>query len=141
MYSFEAAWIGDVPKIKELTLTSWGSDQKQNPLSVATQDSRGFTPLAIAIYRRHFDVAKILLEIADFQYRAPEKDPELRRYRINEEDSDVDSEAGDNDIAISSEVVDETYTIDNIASLQQSVGSKSSGRSPFLNANRSANVN
>lgn len=139
LHRFEAAWEGDVPKIKELTLANWGPDQKQDPLSVATQDSKGFTPLAIAVYRRHFDIAKILLDIADYQYKAPKKDSELRRYRIADEDSDADLE-DDDEIAISSQVIDQTYTVDNIASLQRSVGSKSSGEFEFPRKRRITNI-
>ena len=125
--SFEAVWCADVLKIKELTLANWGSEQKQSHLSVATQDSRGLTSFAVACYRRHFSVAKLLVEIADLQFK-DEEDSKARRYTILEEDSDFDSDTSDEDLAISSRVVDETYSFDNIGALRQSAGSQISGK-------------
>lgn len=70
----------------------------------------------------------MLLEIADTQYKPPSKSSELRQYRIAEEDSDCDSQDSEDELAISSRIVDETYTVDNTAGLQRSVGSKHSGK-------------
>lgn len=103
---------------------SWGPDQKNNPLMVTVRDSNGFTPFALAIYRRHFEVAKMILEIANLQFKGPDDESGKRRYTMADNDSEYESgDDDDNELAISSRVVDETYTFDNIAGLQQSVGS------------------
>lgn len=126
---FEAAWEGSTAQIKRLTLANWGPEEKNNPLMVTTQDSKGFTPFAIAIYRRHFEVAKMILEIANVQFKDSDDGSTRRRYTMADNYSDADSGEEDGDLGISSQVVDETYTLDNIAALKQSVGSKVSGKS------------
>ncbi len=126
---FEAAWAGNVTLIKQLTLANWGPDQENSPLMVTIQDSKGFTPFAIALYQRHFEVAKVLLEIANVQFKGPDEISPRRRYIIAEEGSDYSSNGDEDDLGISSQIVDETFTFDNIAELRQSVGSKVSGKS------------
>lgn len=123
---FEAAWEGDNHKIKELTLANWGPDGDRKPLHVTTQDKRGFTPFAIAMYRHHFESAKLILGIADAQFKEPEKQTTSRRYQIADDDSeysgDSENDEDDEGLRLSSQVIDDTYTYD-IASLQESVGS------------------
>ncbi|KAL8731242.1 MAG: hypothetical protein Q9181_004356 [Wetmoreana brouardii] len=121
---FEAAWEGKNDKIKELTLAKWGPESRNKPLQVSTQDSEGFTPFAIAMYRRHFESAKLLLRIADVQFKEPDK--RKQRYVIGSEDEYDDSADEDSDsdvLDIASEVVDDVYTYDNVTALQDSVGS------------------
>lgn len=48
-HRFEAAWEGDIEKIKALTIVHWGPDGKMKPLQVSNRDERGFTPFAIAL--------------------------------------------------------------------------------------------
>jgi len=96
---------------------------------VTVQDSKGFTPFAIAMYRRHFEVATLILEVAKAQYKDSDGDSPKRRYTIADDDSDCYSEGDEDEVEISSQIVDETFTLDNIASLRQSVGSQVSGRS------------
>ncbi|KAL9594575.1 MAG: hypothetical protein Q9219_006959 [cf. Caloplaca sp. 3 TL-2023] len=133
MQLFEAAWEGRDEKIKELTLANWGPDSDKKPLRVAVQDEKGFTPFAIATYRRHFGTARLLLQVADAQFKEPNESNTKRRYELaggsddydSENSDDTASEGGDSDdLNISSKVVDETYTYDNVAALQDSVGSK-----------------
>ncbi len=121
---FEAAWEGSIDQIKRLTLGHWGPDQKNSPLMVSVQDSKGFTPFAIATYRRHLEVAETILEIANVQYKGPDDESTRQHYTIADNDSDMGDSDGDDELGISSRVVDETYTVDNIAALKQSVGSK-----------------
>ncbi|KAL8867050.1 MAG: hypothetical protein Q9174_005912, partial [Haloplaca sp. 1 TL-2023] len=122
---FEAAWEGKIDKIKELTLANWGPEGKIKPLQVSTRDSKGFAPFAIALYRRHYEVARLLVQIADAQYKPEDKSEARRRYVMADEYSDNDSEDDDSDVLnITSEVVDETYTYENVAALQESVGSR-----------------
>ncbi len=107
---------------------------------MAVQDEKGFTPFALATYRRHFQTARLILGIADAQFKESDKSKSQRRYEIaadsvQESDDSEDSkgyisEEDDSDgLEISSRVVDETYTYENVAELQDSVGSKKSGKS------------
>ena len=78
------------------------------------------------MYRRHFEVAKVILEIADVQFNGEDVDSPRRRYTIEAGESDYSSDEDDK-MSITSQIVDETFTIDNIVALRQSVGSKVSG--------------
>ncbi|KAI4277467.1 MAG: hypothetical protein LQ337_001740 [Flavoplaca oasis] len=125
---FEAAWEGDDKKIKALTMAQWGPDGQMKPLHVSNADAKGFTPFTIAVYRRHFETAKMILGIADAQFKIPESnDASRRRYKIASEDeySGSDDSHSDN-LDITYDVVDEVYTHDNVAALQESVGSRNS---------------
>lgn len=144
---FEAAWEGKNDKIKELTLANWGLESKNKPLQVSTEDCKGFTPFAIAMYRRHFESAKLLLGIADAQFKEPDKSKTKKRYVIaGEDDADNSTDEDSDALNISAEVVDETYTYDNVAALQDSVGSTVSGKSlliidaRYLDAMTSTNI-
>ena len=94
-----------------------------------TQDSKGFTPFHIAVYRRHYGLAKLLLKIANAQFEDPEGNTSRRRYTIVEADSDYSSDTDEDDLGISSQLVDDTFTIDNIAAVRQTVRSRWSGKS------------
>ncbi|KAI4091725.1 MAG: hypothetical protein L6R37_007692 [Teloschistes peruensis] len=116
---FEAAWRGKNDKIKELTMAKWGPDGKHKPLQASVQDSMGFTAFAIAMYRRHFETAKLLLGIVDAQFLEPDKEKSQRRYVMRQEDSEYDDSAdqdSEEGLDISSEVVDDTYTYDIVGS-------------------------
>lgn len=134
---FQAAWEGHNGRIKELTLGNWGPNKERKPLQVAVQDGKGFTPFAIAIYRRHFGTAKLIVGIANAQFKESDKSKSQLRYEIAADsdcethDSEVESsvEDGGDGLELYSRVVDETYTYVNVAELQDSVGSKVSGES------------
>ncbi len=88
----------------------------------------GFPPFAIALYRRHIQSAKSILDIATAQHEPENNDSQRRRYALNEyEDSDDEMDGESDESNISSNLVDEIFTIDNIAALPKSVGSKISG--------------
>lgn len=124
---FQAAWDGDLATIKELTLGPWGPDKQYAPLHVTTVDGKGFSSFAIAVYRQHPAAAKVILEIANAQFRGTEEGPK-KRYAIADEDSEYDSEDADSDdLGLSAEIVDDNYTVDNVAELKKSVASKVSG--------------
>ena len=130
---FEAAWNGNNEKIKELTLATWGLQGERKPLQVTVQDEKGFTPFSIAMFRRHFDTASLVLGIANAQFKEPENSNTRRRYEIAEgSDYDSEDDGSDDDgsegLNLSSQVIDEEYTYDNVASLQDSVGSNISGK-------------
>ena len=105
-----------------------GSDP---PLQIAVQDGKGFSPFAIAVARRHHHLAKVIVDIANAQYQPTEKAADKaeprRRYVITHDvESDEESEDDEEDEAFSvaSELIDETFTIDNIAALTKTVGSR-----------------
>ncbi|KAL8650578.1 MAG: hypothetical protein Q9210_003740 [Variospora velana] len=129
---FQAAWEGDNVRIRELTLAEWGPQKDRKPLHVAIQDHGGFTPFAIAMIRHHLETAKLLVGIANAQFKGSDDSRSQRRYEIaggsdydsHNSEEDSSEEDGSEDLDISSRVVDETYTYDNIADLQNSVGSQ-----------------
>ncbi|KAL9611524.1 MAG: hypothetical protein Q9167_003849, partial [Letrouitia subvulpina] len=121
---FQAAWDGNLARIKELTLGSWGPDKQYAPLHVTTRDGKGFSPFTIAVYRQHLAAAKLILEIANAQFRDPEERPK-KRYALMDEGSEYDFEDTDSDdLGLSAKIVDNNYTIDNVAELKKSVASK-----------------
>ena len=125
---FEAAWKGEIYRVKELTLANWGPERDHTPLLITTQDTKGFTPFVIAIYRRELKLGKVILDIADAQYKVPDEKPSRRRYTILENDSDYSCADDGDDLGLTSEIVDETFTYDDISSLRQSLGSQVSGK-------------
>ena len=119
---FEACWSGDLPTVKELTLAIWNDNQ--SPLKIAVEDNSKFSPFSIAILRKHFDVAKAVLEIAHAQY-APEENEGKAKYSIQPADSDGNESISENDdqIQIYSEIVDDRFTVENIGEVQSQVKS------------------
>ncbi|RJE25338.1 ankyrin repeat protein [Aspergillus sclerotialis] len=69
---------------------------------MAVRDSQGFSPFSIALLRGHIQVAKSTLEIVEAQYKPPEAN--------TTESFWVDGVTG----GLKSEIVDETFTIENI---------------------------
>ncbi|KZL88206.1 ankyrin repeat protein [Colletotrichum incanum] len=128
---FEAAWSGDVEKIKSLTLQAWGKDQEEPPLKISVNDSKDNTPFSLAYLRGHHDVASAILEITMAQY-APE-DQEATRYKLDTGHSDDDDDEDDetyesgadstDDPKIISEIVDKKFTIENIGQVSMQVKS------------------
>ena len=124
---YEAVWEGDIAKVKELSMKSNGD---REPLQLAVQDNRGFSPFAIAVLRGHSQLAKLILEIAQAQYQPPNQNKPSKRYVLrtagadSDEESEYDNQDDDDEVSISSELVDDTFTIENIADLTQTVGSK-----------------
>lgn len=119
---FQACWEADLPTVKRLSLAVW--DGSQTPLKVAVQDASNFSPFSIAVLRKHFDIAKAILEIAQAQY-APEEKTGHSKYSLQPTDSDDDSSANDDDDAIQiySEIVGDRFTVENIGEVQNQVKS------------------
>ncbi|OAA37284.1 ankyrin repeat protein [Beauveria brongniartii RCEF 3172] len=130
----EAAWQGDISKIKSLTLQPWGPDQDQPPLMADIRDNHNHTPFSFAFLRGHYATAKAVLEIVQAQW-TPQEEDEVR-YKIEDEnDSDQEDEYSDdgedysddgdseNHVRIVSEKVDKNYTIDNIGEVSMQVKS------------------
>ncbi|MCJ1384124.1 hypothetical protein MMC17_007240 [Xylographa soralifera] len=116
---FEASWNGDESTVKDLTMST---DGDRTPLHIAVVDEKGFSPFSIAICRGHFHLAKTIFEIADAQYEPSDQAKPRRRYLISDDMDDDDEE--DESMSIYSELVDDIFTIENIAALTKSVGSK-----------------
>ncbi|KAK5192042.1 hypothetical protein LTR92_007989 [Exophiala xenobiotica] len=123
---FEAAWSGDTEAVRSLCLTG------SKPLQVAVTDLRGFSPFAIAAFRGHFDLATLIVEIATAQYQ-PDLDSEQYHYILaTEDDHDDDSEyeahhqGADalDDVKVHAQLVDETFTVDDVLALADNVNSK-----------------
>ena len=123
---FGAAWSGDLDTIKSLTLAPWSPDEEP-PLSIAIEDTCGLTPFSIAVLRGHFELAKILLQICEVQRystKVGDGDEARRRYRVASEDeqnNDANDNADDDRLPISSELVDEKFTVDVMENLSNEV--------------------
>jgi ankyrin repeat protein len=115
---FEAAWIGDISRVKELTLGHGGIDNRV--LQIAMRDTRGFSPFSIAVLRGHTELAKVVLEIAGMQYQ-PRNKKNRYRYAIETEPEDDngcwDVDSDNEGVNIVSEVVDENFTPDDIGAV------------------------
>lgn len=126
---FEAAWKGDKESIKALTTKP---DVNGNVLSMAVQDNMNISPLHIAIWRGDYDIAEMMLEIAHLQYNPSEAKDGKRNYYIRDRDPDdydcgsSNSDAGSEDFYVSSDLVNQNFTIDDVANLAQQAGSKTS---------------
>ncbi|KAK3329602.1 hypothetical protein B0H66DRAFT_31713 [Apodospora peruviana] len=128
---FEAAWDGDLEKIKKLTLTSWDNAQTEAPLKIAVRDQHNHTPFGLAFVRGHHHVAKAVLEITQAQY-TPEVKPKTRfrfgteppEYSDDEGSVYGDSEASDDsEPRIYAEIVDAQFTIENVGQVSMQVNS------------------
>lgn len=126
--SFQAAWEGDANKIRELTLASWGPEGKNSPLQIAVQEKQGFSPFAVALFRNHTDVAKLILTITAAQFKGVDEDSQRRRYTMLEDEYSDENSDDDSELAITSKLVDENFTVDDITALPTSVASTISSR-------------
>ncbi|KAH7163089.1 hypothetical protein B0J13DRAFT_634299 [Dactylonectria estremocensis] len=126
----EAAWDGDVEKIKAISLQAWGPEQDQPPLKLAVSDNVGNTPFSLAFNRGHYEVARAILEIVKAQWSPPDKEKVRFKMETHHEDdeeySDEDSDAGtdDSEPRIISEIVAQNFTIDNIGQVSMQVKSQ-----------------
>jgi ankyrin repeat protein len=119
---FQACWDADLETIKGLTLAVWS--EKHSPLKIAVQDTQEFSPFSIAVLRKHFDVARAILEIAKAQY-APDEQVGQVKHSLQPTDEDDDVSDDDEDhVQIYSEIVDDRFTIENIGEVQNQVKSK-----------------
>jgi len=128
---FEAAWSGDLDKIKSLTLTGWGEEKKEPPLKISVTDNVSNSPFLLAFLRGHRDVAKAILEIVQAQFEPIEA--ENARFRMGRADndsecsdaSDGDDESGDEEEPrVYKEIVDDKFTIENIGEVSMQVKSR-----------------
>lgn len=127
----EAAWDGDIEKIKGLSLQAWGPDQDQPPLKLAVSDNVWNTPFSLAFSRGHYETARAILEIVKAQWSPPDKEKVRFKMETRDEDdeeySDEDSDdlgSEDSEPRIVSEKVDQKFTIDNIGQVSMQVKSQ-----------------
>ncbi|EAU38562.1 predicted protein [Aspergillus terreus NIH2624] len=121
---FEAAWSGDLATIKQLTLGPWGENQER-PLQLAVRDEDHLSPLSIAIFRGHYELAKPMIQIIQAQYKKEEQKDQVRYEMANESDY-CGSESGDdesNPFPIYSTIIDDQFTIDDIDAVAAQVES------------------
>lgn len=129
---FDAAWKGEVKTLKELTLLPWknAQDETQPPLKIAVQDQHQLSPFSIALLHGNFELGKTIMEIAQAQYVPPDA-PAQRHYRVDgggdddddDEDEDDDDD-GDGDVRLTSDVVDDMFTVDNVGEVSTQVKSR-----------------
>ncbi|KAG6005267.1 hypothetical protein E4U21_000304 [Claviceps maximensis] len=126
----EAAWAGNLRRIKDLTLQAWGADNKQAPLKIVISDNFNNSPFSVAFLRGRLDVARAILDIVKAQWSAPDKDDV--RYRMKRESQDEDSEScsdeedsGDyaREPQIEPHFVDKNFTIDDVGQCSMQVKS------------------
>ncbi|KXG48078.1 uncharacterized protein PGRI_019480 [Penicillium griseofulvum] len=131
---FEAAWNGDIDTIKTLTLGKWGSLNDQEPLEIAVSDNQGLSALLISIMRGHLAVARAILQILHVQYKVKVSHGR-KRFEIDTDEysnaSDDDSDGENDSLNIVSDVVDDTFTYENIGEVTSQVESNTSPLSAF----------
>ncbi|KAK8125105.1 uncharacterized protein PG998_000864 [Apiospora kogelbergensis] len=124
---FEAAWRGDLDRIKALTLASWDTDQQEPPLKVAVSDAEGNNPFSLAFLRGHYDVARAILEIAQAQW-APADESKVRYKMAGDAGEESGEESGgESEVAQPEEhfqkIIDGDFTIENIGQVSMQVKS------------------
>ncbi|KAK0647124.1 hypothetical protein B0T16DRAFT_354017 [Cercophora newfieldiana] len=130
---FEAAWAGNLEKIKSLTTSSWDEDQSEPPLKIAVKDGSNNNPMSLAFLRGHVEVARAILDIAEAQY-SPEEE-EAKRFHMDNDhgedddeecdsDEDSDDEDDDSEPRIVSRAVDKKFTVENIGQISMQVKSR-----------------
>ncbi|KAH9170814.1 hypothetical protein EDB89DRAFT_2230439 [Lactarius sanguifluus] len=77
---YEACWKGDNASVRELCLPKQVADEKE-PIQIVVQTtaldyppytSTCWTPFVVALHRRHWDTARLVLAIAKAQYQPPD---------------------------------------------------------------------
>ncbi|KAF9765246.1 hypothetical protein IL306_002530, partial [Fusarium sp. DS 682] len=125
----EAAWAGDIEKVKGLSLQAWSAERDQPPLKIAVSDHMGNTPFSVAFLRRHHDLARALLEIVKAQWSPPKKDKVRFKMETGngdenyESDSDSSDNSNESEPRIVSEKVLDKFTIDDIGHVSMEVES------------------
>ncbi|KAH9017612.1 ankyrin repeat-containing domain protein [Lactarius pseudohatsudake] len=106
---YEACWKGDNASVRELCLPKQVADEKE-PIQIVVQTavlddpsytSTCWTPLVVALHRRHWDTARLVLAIAKAQYQPPDTEMDgtnggiLRNNSDSDEEGEFDSDADD----------------------------------------------
>ncbi|KAH9057562.1 hypothetical protein EDB87DRAFT_1686152 [Lactarius vividus] len=98
---YEACWKGDNASVQELCLPKQVSDEKE-PIQIVVQTTAAledpsdtstlWTPFVVALHRRHWDTARLVLAIAEAQYQPPDTEMDGTNGGILRDDSDSDEE-------------------------------------------------
>ena len=107
-------WTGDVQGIKQRTLSRWGPQNCYKPLKVSVYESLfGTTLVMIALRHKRFDLAKLLLQIAQAQYRP--KDDKVNYY-VDRNNSECGSDSGADglDYFVVQETFDNTFELGDV---------------------------
>ncbi|KAK2799263.1 hypothetical protein FQN50_008539 [Emmonsiellopsis sp. PD_5] len=120
---FQAAWEGDIQKVKLLTAEKKASSKSHSSLQLTAADKvRSLDPFAIAVVRGHYDLARTILR--DVENQQVQKDAKKQGRKVYQVvvDNDIESDAGsegetDTDsegVGVRFDVVDEQQTIDDV---------------------------
>ncbi|KAI1318143.1 ankyrin repeat protein [Xylariaceae sp. FL0255] len=122
---FEAAWTGDLEKIKSLTLAPWGENKNEPPLKISASDMKGNNVFSIAFLKGHLDAAKSILDITHAQWSPREEQKGVFRMtqRSVDEDSDCSDSDSNSEPEICKEIINDQFTIDNIGQVSMQVNS------------------
>ena len=122
---FEAAWTGDVKRVKTLTLTPWkdAKDEDQPPSMVAVRDQHGLSPFSIAVIQGLFELATIIMDVAQVQHGLPEES-KRRRYVLDGGDESSNYSDDGEEVPLYSEIVDDDFTIESIGEVSLQVKSR-----------------
>jgi len=128
---FEFVWKADIAELKACTLSHWGETEQNDPLKVAVQIKEfDINPVTLALHRGRFDVARLLLQIANAQYR-PDKGPD--NYYIGkmwDSDEELDSEiayASDREDTLRDNIISQrmdTFELGDVSQLPREVHTK-----------------
>ncbi|KAF8265333.1 hypothetical protein EI94DRAFT_356458 [Lactarius quietus] len=98
---YEACWTGDNASIRELCLPKHLEEGKE-PIQIVVQTTNacnsfqvappGWTPFFVALHRRHWDTARLILAIAKAQYQPPDTEIVVTTTLNLHDDSDSDEE-------------------------------------------------
>ncbi|KAK6958209.1 hypothetical protein Daesc_001004 [Daldinia eschscholtzii] len=120
----EAAWAGDLPTIKSLTLASWDAEKKEPPLKIAVCDAKQNNPFSLAFMRGHYEVAKAVLEIAQAQWAPKEENTTLFTMHKDEDEDSAMSDSDDDEPGIYEKIIDDKFTIENVGQVSMQVKSE-----------------
>lgn len=114
---FEATWIGDLETVRTLSMNPWRSHDGENqaPLQLAVQDKHSLSPFSIAVLQGHYEVASIIMELAQSQYVPPDE-PKKQKYGIehSEPGSSENEGSTDEEVHLYAEEVDPDFTVDTV---------------------------
>jgi hypothetical protein len=80
--------------------------------------------LAIAVSRAHLDLAQVILDIAAAQYSPSTPKEKKRSFRIRGPEEAHEEGYCPGEIVVTSELVDEDFTLEDVGALSASTGSK-----------------
>lgn len=123
---FKAIWRGapeDASLVKELALGPTGEGKSKLPaLRISVADHQGYTTLWLALYRRNWDMARLIVAIVNEQYEPPNKSSKEKRYVL-----ECSSQTPNDEIKM--DVFTTEFTIENIGAKRDLV---KSSFSPFV---------